>query len=147
MKTLKAKIKKTSVHYSKGTNKKGKSIWLSITDFNPRGERNYKIKVVKGIKNGFAEYQEIWFSPDEIILKHIDDGQLKLDLFSPQEHQENLHNPRYLNKRRFEVIIEGEKEYISAPDQETLKKVIRKKGIRNFKITQVSRLSKKELGE
>lgn len=102
MKVLKAKIKKTSIHYKKGINQKGKSIWLSIVGFNPRGEHNYKIKAVKGIKNGFAEYIDIWVSPNDITIKQHEDGQLSLDIFSPQEMEENKLNPRYANQRRFE---------------------------------------------
>lgn len=145
MKVLKAKIKKTSVHYRKGLNQKGKSIWLSITGFNSRGEHNYKIKAVKGIKNGFAEYQEIWVRPDEITVKQHEDGQLVLDIFSPQELEENKLNPRYFNQRRFEVKTKNQIQYFHAPDLETVKKVVKQYGISGYSIKQVKRLSKKEL--
>ncbi len=147
MKILKAKIKKTSVHYRKGLNQKGKSIWLSITGFNASGEHNFKIKAVKGIKHGFAEYVEIWVSPQDIIIKHHEDGQLSLDIFSPQEMEENKQNPRYFNQRRFEIITENEKQYIQAPDFETARRVARQYGINYTKITQVRRLNKTELDE
>lgn len=145
MKVLKAKIKKTSIHYKKGVNQKGKSIWLSITGFNPKGEHNYKIKAVKGIKNGFAEYVEIWVSPDDITIKQHEDGQLTLDIFSPQEMEENKQNPRYYNQRRFEVITKNEKQYLQVPDYETAEKVARQYGLVDFKIRQVKRLTRKEL--
>jgi hypothetical protein len=114
MKILKAKIKKTSTHYKKGLNQKGESIWLSITGFNPRGKHNYKIKAIEGIKNGFAEYREIWVGLDEISLKLHEDRQLTLDIFSPQEQQENLHNPRYFNQRRYEVQTKNESLFLHA---------------------------------
>lgn len=147
MKVLKAKIKKTSIHYKKGVNQKGKSIWLSITGFNPKGEHNYKIKAVKGIKNGFAEYVEIWVSPEDITIKQHEDGQLSLDIFSPQEMEENKQNPRYYNQRRFEVITKNEKQYLQVPDFETAQSVAKQYGLTDFKIKQVKRLTKKELEE
>lgn len=147
MKILKAKIKKTSIHYKKGLNQKGKSLWLSITGFNPRGEHNYKIKAIKRIKNGFAEYQEIWMSPDEISLKQHEDGQLSLDIFSPQEQKENRQNPRYYNQRRFEIATKEGRQYIQVPDFETAVKVAQQYGLKDFKIRQVSRLSKRDLEE
>ncbi len=145
MKVLKAKIKKTSIHYKKGVNQKGKSIWLSITGFNPKGEHNYKIKAVKGIKNGFAEYVEIWVSPEDITIKQHEDGQLTLDIFSPQEMEENKQNPRYYNQRRFEVITKNEKQYFQVPDFEAAQRVAEQYGLTDFTIKQVKRLSKKEL--
>jgi hypothetical protein len=145
MKVLKAKIKKTSIHYKKGVNQKGKSIWLSITGFNPKGEHNYKIKAVKGIKNGFAEYVEIWVSPEDITIKQHEDGQLTLDIFSPQEMEENKQNPRYYNQRRFEVITKNEKQYFQVPDFEAAQRVAKQYGLTDFTIKQVKRLSKREL--
>lgn len=147
MKVLKAKIKKGSIHYKKGINQKGKSIWLSITGFSPKGEHNYKIKAIKGIKNGFAEYVEIWVKPEDIILKQHEDGQLSLDIFSPQELEENKLNPRYFNQRRFEVKTENEVQYFQAPDLETVKRVVKENGIGNCTIKQVRRLTKEELRE
>lgn len=147
MKVLKAKIKKTSVHYKKGLNQKGKSIWLSVTGFNAKGEHNYKVKAVKGIKNGFAEYIEIWVRPDEITLKQHEDGQLSLDIFSPQELEENKLNPRYFNQRRFEVKTENEIQYFQAPDIETVRKIVKVNGIGKCSIKQVKRLTRKELRE
>lgn len=147
MKILKAKIKKNSVHYKKGLNQKGKSIWLSITGFNAKGKHNYKIKVVKGIKNGFAEYTEVWVSPDEITLKQHEDGQLSLEIFSPQELEENKLNPRYFNQRRFEVKTENEIQYFQAPDIETVHKVVKDNGIGKCEIKQIRQLTKKELNE
>ena len=147
MKILKAKIKKTSIHYKKGLNPKGKSIWLSITGFNTHGEHNYKIKAIKGIKNGFAEYQEIWISLSDLTFKQIEDGQLSLDIFSKEEEEENKYNPRYFNQRRFEVSTKKEKFYLHAPNLEMAKQVARDYGFTKFKIVQVPRLSKKELKE
>jgi hypothetical protein len=89
MKILKAKIKKSSVHYRKGIVGKDKSIWLSITGFNPHGAHNYKIKTIKGIKNGFAEYEEIWMSGNDLTFKQFEEAQLSLDIFSKEEEQEN----------------------------------------------------------
>lgn len=147
MKVLKAKIKKSSIHYKKGLNQKGKSIWLSITGFNPRGNHNFKIKAINGIKNGFAEYQEIWVAPNDILLKQLETDQLSLDIFSPQEQIENLQNPRYFNQRRFEVITKNETLYFHSPDEETINKIMKQYGISEFSVKQVRRLTKKELGE
>jgi hypothetical protein len=147
MKILKAQIVKSSVHYSKGLNPKGKPIWLSITGFNPSGVHNYKIKAIKGIRNGFAEYVEIWLRPDEIKLKQFEDGQLALDIFSPQELEENKHNPRYYNQRRFEVITANEKFYIYSPDLKTAENNLIRDGICEFSIKQVKRLTKEELSD
>ncbi|MBN2485094.1 MAG: hypothetical protein JXB34_03875 [Bacteroidales bacterium] len=147
MKTLRAKIKKTSEHYKNGINLKGKTVWLEITGFNPRGENNFRVKAIKSIKNGFAEYKELWVSPNDITLKHIDDGQLKLELFSPQEKKAIQYHPRYFNKRRFEVITENEKLYFNAPDHETLLKILKQYGLDHCEITQVRRLSKNDLTE
>jgi hypothetical protein len=147
MKVLKAKIKKSSIHYKKGVNQKGKSIWLSITGFSPKGEHNYKIKAIKGIKNGFAEYIEIWVKPEDITLKQHEDGQLSLDIFSPQELEENKLNPRYFNQRRFEVQTENEVQYFQAPDLETVKRIVKENGIMKCTIKQVRRLTKEELRE
>ena len=145
MKILKAKIKKTSVHHKKGLNLAGKSIWLTIEDFNPRGIHNYKIKAVKGIKNGFPEYMNIWVGPSDITLKHVEDNQLSLDIFSPQEMEENKLNPRYQNQRRFEVITENEKQFLNAPDLESAQRIARVYGLSNATIKQIKRLTKDEI--
>jgi hypothetical protein len=145
MKILKAKIKKSSLHYQKGLNPKGKSIWLSVVGFNIYGEHNYKIKAIKGINNGFAEYQEIWISGDDLQFRQIEDGQLSLDIFSKEEEEENKHNPRYFNQRRFEVTTVNEKYFFHAPDLRTAKFVARSYGLTEFEIRQVSRLTKKDL--
>lgn len=145
MKILKAKIKKTSVHFKKGLNQSGKSVWLTITGFSARGNHNYKIKTIREIKNGFAEYEEIWVSPDDVILKQIDEKQLSLDIFSPQEQKENMLNPRYFNQRRFEVKTINDTLYFYAPNEETLKKIMKQYGICDFKFKQVKRLTKKDL--
>ena len=42
MKALKAKIRKTSPHFERGLNQKGKPVWLSITGFKPQGTKNFK---------------------------------------------------------------------------------------------------------
>lgn len=147
MKILKAKIKKTSPYYDMGLNNKRKPIWLSITGFSAEGVHNYKIKAVKGIKNGFAEYQEIWVGYQDISIKQFDDGQLAFDMFSQQELEENKNNPRYFNQRRFEVTSKNQKQYIHAPDIETARKVAEQYCLGEFKITQVPRRTKKELGE
>lgn len=147
MKILKARIKKTSIHYKKGLNPKGKSIWLSITGFNTHGEHNFKIKAIKGIKNGFAEYIEIWMGKDDLTFKQIDDGQLSLDIFSKEEEEENKYNPRYFNQRRFEVTTKNSKFYLHAPNLEMAKRVAADYGLAKYKVVQVARLTKKELGE
>ena len=145
MKILKAKIKKSSIHYRKGLGGKGKSVWLTITGFNTHGEHNYRIKTIKGFKNGFAEYEEIWMKRSDLIFKQIEDSQLSLDIFSKEEEKENRNNPRYFNQRRFEVTTLNKKFYIHAPNFETAKKVVQDYGISDCKIKQVSRLRKKEL--
>lgn len=147
MKILRAQIVKTSVHYHKGLNSKGKPIWLTITGFNPTGIHNYRVKAIKGIRNGFAEYVEIWVRPDEIKLKQFEDGQLTIDIFSPQEMEENRHNPRYYNQRRFEVITQNEKVYFYGPNLETIENVAKQYGLANFSIRQVKRLTKDDLKE
>jgi len=147
MKILKAKILKTSNHYHRGLNQKGKPVWLSITGFNPQGDNNYKIKAIKSFKNGFAEYIEIWLRPDEIKLKQHEDGQLTLDIFSPQELDDNKHNPRYYNQRRYEIITKNEKVYMYGPDYETVKGNLKRSGIYEYSIKQVKRLTKDELKE
>jgi len=147
MKILKAKILKNSVHYYKGLNQKGKQVWLSITGFNPVGEHNYKVKAIKGIKNGFAEYVEIWVRPDEIQLKQHEDGQLSLDIFSPQELEENRNNPRYYNQRRFEITTQNEKFYVHGPNLKTVEFTLKDAGIFEYSIKQVKRLTKKDLND
>jgi hypothetical protein len=145
MKILKAKIKKSSIHYKKGLSGKGKSVWLSITGFNTHGEHNYKIKAIKGFKNGFAEYEEIWMNGKDLAFKQIENNQLSLDIYSKEEEKENKNNPRYFNQRRFEVTTINKKFFIHAPNLETAKKVIKGYGISDFRLKQVSRLRKKEL--
>jgi hypothetical protein len=147
VKILKAKIKPTSTYYKKGLNHKGKSEWLSITGFSPRGEKNFRIKAIKGIKDGFTEFEEIWIGIEEIILKKIVDNQLSLDILSPQEEKENRYNPRFFNQRRFEVLTKNDKLYFHAPNIETVKKIMKQYGISEFSIKQVKRLTKKELDE
>lgn len=145
MKILKAKIKKTSPYYNKGLNQKGKPVWLSITGFNPIGDKNYRIKAIKSIKHGFAEYQEIWVPPADITMKQFEDGQLTMDIFSPQEVEQNKYNPRYFNQRRFEIITKNEKQYMYAPDIETIEKVLKHHSIYEAEVKQVPRLKKGEI--
>lgn len=145
MRILKAKIKKTSVHYKKGLNQKGKSIWLSITGFSVQGEFNYKIKAIKSIKNGFAQYEEIWVKGSDITLKQHEDGQLNLGLYSQEEEEVIKRSPRYFNQRRFEVVTENEKLFIQAPDFQTAQKIAIQYGLSNFRIQQVRRLTRKDL--
>jgi hypothetical protein len=147
MKVLKAKILKDSIHYHKGLNQKGQPVWLSIVGFNPQGIHNYKIKAIKAIKNGFAEYIEIWMRPDEIKLKQHEDSQLSLEIFSPQELEENRHNPRYYNQNRYEVTSKNTKYFFYGPNLETVEKVARQYKISKFSIKQVRRLNKEELNE
>ncbi len=145
MKILKAKIKKSSIHYRKGLSAKGKSVWLLITGFNTHGQHNYKIRAIKAFKNGFAEYQEIWMKGTDLIFRQTENIQLSLDIFSKEEEEENKNNPRYFNQRRFEVTTPNEKLYFHAPDLETVEKVIKDYGISEYKLKQVARLRKKEL--
>ncbi len=145
MKILKAKIKKTSPYYNKGLNQKGKPVWLSITGFNAAGEKNYRIKAIKSIKHGFAEYQEIWVAPADITIKQFDDGQLSMEIFSPQEMEQNKYNPRYFNQRRFEVTTKNKKQYMYAPDIETMRKVLKDYNLSNAKIKQVPKLKKGDI--
>ena len=109
-----AKIKKTSPHFNMGLNLKGKSIWLAITGFRTTGIRNFKIKAVKAIAEGHARFQEIWISPAEITLKHVDIAQLSLELYTKEELEENKYNPRFFNRKRFEIVTANEKQYIHA---------------------------------
>ena len=147
MKILRAKIKKTSPYYTMGLNQKGKSVWLSITGFNPMGERNYRINAIKDIKGGFAEYQEIWISKEDLTLKQIEDGQLSLELYSAEEFEIQKRNPKHYNKRRFEVITKNEKQYLYAPDIEGAQAMAKQLGLHDFKIRQVKRLSRKDIEE
>jgi len=147
MKVLKAKIKKTSPHYEKGLNQKGKSVWLSITGFKPQGTRNYRINAVKNINRGFAQYEEIWVRMDEISLKQIEDGQLSIELYSEEEYKEQKYNPKFYNRRRFEVISETEKQFIQAPDYEMAKQIASQLGLINVKIKQVKKLTTKQIKE
>jgi hypothetical protein len=116
LKVLKAKIKKSSVHYKKGLNLKGKSLWLSILNFNAMGEYNYQIKAIRGVKNGFAEYENIWVSPDDIIIKQHEDGQLSLDIFSAQEDEENKSIPSYLDQQPIKYFLGSLPENYLRPD-------------------------------
>jgi hypothetical protein len=145
MKVLKAKIRKSSVHYRKGLGGTGKSVWLKITGFNTHGEHNYRIRAIKGFKQGFAEYEEIWMKGSDLLFRQFEDNQLSLDIYSKEEMKENKNNPRYFNQRRFEVITINKKFYIHAPDLETAKKVVKGYGIADFRVKQVARLRKKEL--
>ena len=145
MKILKAKIKKSSIHYRKGLGVTGKSVWLSITGFNTHGEHNYKIKAIKGFKNGFAEYQEIWMKGTDLLFRQFEDTQLSLDIYSKEEEKENKNNPKYFNQRRFEVTASNRKFFIHAPDLDTARKVVKGYGIPKFTVKQVARLRKKEL--
>lgn len=145
MKVLKAKIKKSSIHYKKGLNQKGKSVWLNITGFNIHGLHNYKIRAISGFKDGFAEYEEIWMSGSDLTFKQHEDLQLSLDIYSKQEDEENKYNPRYFNQRRFEVTTRNEKRYFHAPDIETAKKIAKQYGLSGYEIRQVARLTKKDL--
>ncbi len=142
---LKAKIKKNSVHFKKGLNQAGKSVWLTISGFNPQGAHNFKIKCIKGFEHGFAVYQDVWMNGNDLILKQFEDKQLSLDIFSKQEEEENKQNPRYFNQRRFEVTTKNEKRYLHAPDLETAKKVAEQYGLSHYQITQVARLNRNEL--
>jgi hypothetical protein len=147
VKILKAKLKNTSIHYKKGLNRSGKSLWLKITGFSAKGNHNFKLKVIRDIVGGFAEYEEIWVNCDEVTLKQFDDDQLSLDIFSLQEQKENMHNPRYFNQRRYEVQTPNDTLYFYAPNEETVKKTMKQYGICDFKIKQIKRLTKKELDE
>ena len=147
MKILKAKIKSSSIHYKKGLDQKGKSVWLTIAGFNTHGEHNYKIKAIRGFHEGFAEYEEIWMNGKDLTFKQFEDSQLSLDIFSEQEAEENKHNPRYFNQRRFEVTSENEKRYFHAPDIETARRVANSYGLGKYEIKQVPRLTRKTLRE
>jgi hypothetical protein len=145
MKVLKARIKENSVHYKKGLNLKGKPVWLSITAFNPNGERNFRIRTIKKFQNGFAQYKEIWMSKDEIALKHINEAQLSLELYSLEEYEELKYSPSIFNRCRFEVVTPGEKLFIHAPNLDMAHKLVGNMGLNDFKITQVHNLTKKEI--
>jgi hypothetical protein len=145
MKVLKAKIKKTSRYYEMGLNQKGKSLWLSITGFNANGNNNFKLNAIKKIVKGFAQYQEIWISKDEILLKHIEDGQLTIELFSKEEFEQQKMNPRYFNQRRFEISTTNEKRYIHAPDLKTANSIAHEFGLDNYSIKEVKKLTKNEI--
>jgi hypothetical protein len=147
MKVLKAKIKKTSRYYDMGLNQKGKSIWLSITGFNPNGNNNFRINAIKKIIKGFAQYQEIWISIDEITFKHIEDGQLSLELFSKEEFEEHKMSPRYFNQHRYEISTSNEKRYLHAPDLKTANLIAQELGLSNYSILEVKKLTKKEIND
>lgn len=147
MKVLKAKIKENSTHYKRGLNQKGKPVWLIITAFNPNGERNFRIKAVKKFVDGFALYQEIWMSKDEITLKHIDNDQLSLDLYSRDEYDMLKYSPAVFNKCRFEIETACEKIFVHAPDLEMANKLAVNMGLSGYKIKRVRNLTKKEINE
>lgn len=142
-----AKIKKASPHYNMGLNVKGKSIWLAITGFRTTGERNFKIKAIKSITSGNVKFQEIWINPAEITFKHIEITQLSLELYSQEELEENKYNPKFFNKRRFEIITPNEKRYIYATDMKMAVKIANQMGLGEFSIRQVKRITKRELME
>ena len=145
MKILMARIKKSSPHYEMGLNHKGKSIWLSITSFRTAGARNFKIKAIKEFSNGHARFQEIWISPEEITLKHVETAQLSLDLYTQEELEENKYNPKFFNRKRFEIITKNEKQYIHATDIEMATKIANEMGLGEYKIRQVKKFTRKEL--
>lgn len=147
MKVLKAKIKKTSPYYSLGLNQKSKPVWLTITGFRVVGTKNFRINAVKGFKAGYAEYKEIWVSKDDIILRHVDEGQLSMDLYSQEEYEKQKHHPRISNRKRFEIRTKNEKQYIQAPDLEAAHHMAKQLGLSEYSITQVKRLTKKEINE
>lgn len=147
MKVLKAKIKKTSPHYEKGLNLKGKPVWLTITGFKSTGTKNYRINAIKGISGGFAQYEEIWLSKDELLLKHIEDGQLAIELYSSEEFEEQKYNPKFYNRKRFEIVTETERQYIQAPDLKKARQIANELGFVNFKIRQVKKLTNKEIND
>ena len=140
-----AKIKKTSPHFSMGLNVKGKSTWLAITGFRTTGGRNFKIKAVKAISQGHAQFQEIWISPEEIILRHVDIAQLSLELYTKEELEKNKYNPRFFNQKRFEIITKNEKQYIYATDIGMATKIANQMGLDEYRIRQVKKISRKEL--
>ena len=130
-----------------GLNSAGKPVWLEITGFNPVGARNYRLKAIEKISDGYAQYKEIWVGKDEINLKHFEEGQLKLDILSRSEEEELKYSPRYFNQRRFEVITPNEKQFIYANNIEMAHKVAAQYGIKAEKIRQVPRLRKKEVDD
>ena len=91
------------------------------------------------------EHTEIWVSLHEITLKHREDGQLSLLMYSPQEKIENKNNPKYYNQRRFEVISQTEKQFFYAPDIETMRRIVAANGLSDAKIKQVKRLTRKDI--
>ena len=147
MKVLKAKIKKSSVYYRKGLDRKGKSVWLTIISFNAKGLHNFKVKAIRGYKDGFALYEEIWLSYKDVTFKQIDEDQLSLDIYSKEELEENKNNPKYFNQRRYEVISDTEKLFVHAPDLKTARQQAIEMGLGDIKIKQVRRRTKRELDE
>jgi hypothetical protein len=147
MKVLKAKIKKTSKYYKMGISQKGKALWLSIIGFSLNGKNNFKIKAIKNIVNGFAQYQELWVSKDEITLKQIEDGQLSIELLSQEEYEQHKMNPRYFNQRRYEISTTNEKQYIYAHDLKMANFIAQELGLINFNIIEVKKLSGKEIND
>ncbi len=147
MKVLKAKIKKSSPFYEKGLNLKGRPVWLSITGFKASGTNNFRINAIKGISGGFAQYEEIWLSKDDILLKHIEDGQLAIELYSSEEFEQQKYNPKFYNRKRFEIVTETEKQYIQAPDYKMACQIAGELGFVNYKIKQVKKLSKNDIND
>ena len=147
MKVLKAKIRKTSPHYERGLNQKGKPVWLSITGFKPQGIKNFRINAIKSISGGFAQYEELWVGKDEITIKHIEDGQLSIELYSSEEFEQQKYNPKFYNRKRFEIITETERQFIQAPDYKMARQIAGELGFVNFKIRQVKRLTRGEMND
>ena len=128
-----------------GTDQKGKPVWLSVTGFNPRGLMNFRVNAVQDIKDGFARYKEIWVSKDDIILRHFEEGQLSMDLYSREEFEAKKKDPRIHNRRRFEITTKNERQYIYAPDVESARQIAKQQNLGDFTIKQVRRLTGKEI--
>ena len=140
-------MKKTSPNYKMGINIRGKASWLEITGFRTKGDKNFRVKAINGFRDGFAEFKDIWVGKDDIILKHIDEKQYYLELYSPEEFEKQKYNPKLFNSKRFEVITKTEKQYIHARDIEMANQVAKEYGLTDYKIRQVKRLTKKEIEE
>jgi hypothetical protein len=70
-----------------------------------------------------------------------------MELYSKEEFKKQKYNPRFYNRKRFEIITETEKQYIQAPDFEMARQVAEQLGLSNYKIKQVKKLSRKEMNE
>lgn len=127
-----------------GLSIKAKPIWLQIIGFKPVGEKNYKIKAIKTYSEGYAEYEEVWISPKEITLKHFEQDQPGLDLYSEKQWQELKHNPIYRNKYRYEIKTENEKQYLYAQNLDMAKDLASQMGISNFEIKPVTKTVNKK---